>query len=438
MATTAAPALDEALRLIRLGFRVVPLHTPTDKGACDCRKAGCPSPGKHPRTMHGATDGSADEGQVQKWFAMWPAANLGVVLGDDIILVDIDGPEALERLRLLVGEQELLPRSPTVATGRPGWHVYYQSPGKARSFDPVEGVNVKTGNSIAVVPPSIHQSGAQYRYAPDRVLGELELAPCPPWLLAMLQARPEKQLRKPGEPIPDGRRHNTLLKLAGAMRRQGAAEAEIRAALAVANQRCLPPVSERDLDVLARSIADYPPDPDPVLGLEKRRTKTARRLLSVRASAVKPESVSWLWADRIPLGKLSIIEGDPGLAKSTITLDLIARVTRGGPMPDGSPGIGPACAIVASAEDGAADTIVPRLMAAGAELELVEIITGAGSEDDPGLVALPTDAGLLEARIVEIGARLVIVDPLAAFFDDRIDSHNDHHRGPIQAAERVT
>ena len=56
----------------------------------------------------------------------------------------------------------------------------------------------------------------------------------------------------------------------------------------------------------------------------------------VRLSEVEPEEVKWLWPGRIPLGKLTILDGDPGTAKTTLALDLAARVSRGDTMPDGS------------------------------------------------------------------------------------------------------
>ncbi len=79
------------------------------------------------------------------------------------------------------------------------------------------------------------------------------------------------------------------------------------------------------------------------------------------------EKVTWLWPGRIPLGKLTILDGDPGLGKSTITLDVAARVTCGLPMPacDQGSALPPAKVILLSTEDGLADTIRPRLEAAG-------------------------------------------------------------------------
>jgi hypothetical protein len=87
--------------------------------------------------------------------------------------------------------------------------------------------------------------------------------------------------------------------------------------------------------------------------------------LGTLLSTVKPERVDWLWPGRIPFAKLTIVDGDPGLGKSVLSLDLAARVTRGLPMPfeDREPGEErePAGVVLLSAEDGLADTIRPRL-----------------------------------------------------------------------------
>jgi hypothetical protein len=95
--------------------------------------------------------------------------------------------------------------------------------------------------------------------------------------------------------------------------------------------------------------------------------------LGILLSTVQPQRVEWLWAGRIPRGKLTIIDGDPGLGKSVLTVDLAARVSRGYPMPDGEPGEDrePAGVLILSAEDGLEDTIVPRLVAAGADLSRI-------------------------------------------------------------------
>src|SRR4051812_45980782 len=93
---------------------------------------------------------------------------------------------------------------------------------------------------------------------------------------------------------------------------------------------------------------------------------TTPLLAAVRpASALAPRVVDWLWPGRLALGKLAMLDGDPGLGKSLVTLDLCARLTPGRPFPDGSPGTRPRNVLVLNGEDGAEDTIRPRLQALG-------------------------------------------------------------------------
>src|SRR6516164_4303703 len=84
-------------------------------------------------------------------------------------------------------------------------------------------------------------------------------------------------------------------------------------------------------------------------------------------SEVAPRSVDWLWPGRLALGKLAILEGDPGLGKSFLALDLCARLSAGRPWPDGAEAPVPAACIFLNGEDGTADTTRPRLMALGAD-----------------------------------------------------------------------
>lgn len=152
----------------------------------------------------------------------------------------------------------------------------------------------------------------------------------------------------------------------------------------------------------------------------------------VRLSDVQPEQVLWLWPERIALGKLTIIDGDPGLGKSLVTCDLAARVTTNSPMPDGSIGDlqEPAGVLFLSAEDGLADTIRPRLDAAGADSERIGArvyVTDEGQGVGVGAERLPTlaDISVLESDIVATGAKLVIIDPLMAHLPDGVNANRD-------------
>src|SRR5258707_5410419 len=99
-----------------------------------------------------------------------------------------------------------------------------------------------------------------------------------------------------------------------------------------------------------------------------------------RVSELTPEPVSWLWRWRMALGKLTLLDGDPGLGKSLLTLDLCARLSTGRPMPDGSAGPGVVPSLVLNAEDGAEDTINHRLEAFGADKDLVFVVDQPANE----------------------------------------------------------
>src|SRR3954465_10614574 len=95
-----------------------------------------------------------------------------------------------------------------------------------------------------------------------------------------------------------------------------------------------------------------------------------------RVSDLSAQPVRWLWPGRLALGKLALIEGDPGLGKSLVTLDLCARLSRGRAMPDGTGGLAePGNSLVLNAEDGDADTVRARLAAQGADLERVFVLS---------------------------------------------------------------
>lgn len=144
----------------------------------------------------------------------------------------------------------------------------------------------------------------------------------------------------------------------------------------------------------------------------------------VRLADVQPEAVSYIWLQRIARRKLNLIVGDPGLGKSQLTLDCIARVTRGAAWPDG--GVAPlGDAILLSAEDGLGDTIRPRLDALHADVTRVHALTAirTSTGDERGF-CLASDIAQLERAIVQTGAVLVVVDPISAYLGST-DSYKD-------------
>jgi hypothetical protein len=151
--------------------------------------------------------------------------------------------------------------------------------------------------------------------------------------------------------------------------------------------------------------------------------------LGTLLSTVKAERVNWLCPGRIPLGKLTILDGDPGLGKSVLTLDWAARVTCGLSMPfvEREPGedIEPAGVVILSAEDDLKDTIRPRLDAAGADVERVLSLDKIPDGDGERLPVLPQDVAYLKYAVQRMGAKLVLIDPLMAFLGCEINAHRD-------------
>lgn len=150
----------------------------------------------------------------------------------------------------------------------------------------------------------------------------------------------------------------------------------------------------------------------------------------VTACDIEPEAVAWWWPGRIGLGKLTILEGDPDVGKSTVLLDLAARVTRGAPMPDGTPApYGPGgILILAADEDGIADTIVPRLDAAGADLGRAHVWKGTPTDTAGylrGFEITEADLAAVEQVVIERGVRLVVIDALMATVPTSTNAHRD-------------
>jgi triphosphoribosyl-dephospho-CoA synthetase len=150
---------------------------------------------------------------------------------------------------------------------------------------------------------------------------------------------------------------------------------------------------------------------------KKRDPISAPRLVIKRAADIKAERVKWIWRRRISRGNVTVIFGQPGLGKGQIAANLAATVSRGRKWPckEGLAPIGHV--IMINAEDGAADTVRPRLEAAGANLTRVHIMKDvADPTRGQRLFSLVADLERLDELLESIETpRLVIIDPLSAF-----------------------
>jgi hypothetical protein len=138
-------------------------------------------------------------------------------------------------------------------------------------------------------------------------------------------------------------------------------------------------------------------------------------------SDVVPESLEWLWEPYLPRGTLAVLDGDPGVGKSLLALDLAARLSRARPLPDGKPVGRASVTLLLSAEDRAATSLRPRADAAGADLSrIVRVKSPSGA-----LMRFPADLGCLEEMIVNRQADLALIDPVTAFLPPEVATGND-------------
>ncbi|WP_233831779.1 AAA family ATPase [Paraburkholderia sp. ZP32-5] len=157
---------------------------------------------------------------------------------------------------------------------------------------------------------------------------------------------------------------------------------------------------------------------------------TRPTVVLLQASNVVPEAIRWLWPGWLPAAKLTILAGSPGTGKTTLALALAAVVTQGSNWPDGLPGGSAANVLMWSSEDNPADTLVPRLIAAGADLNRVHFVCNVTTSEGEIVPFDPArDIPLLGERIERMGgARLLIVDPIVSAVSGDAHRVNDVRR----------
>lgn len=144
-----------------------------------------------------------------------------------------------------------------------------------------------------------------------------------------------------------------------------------------------------------------------------------RELRVIRASSISPRPVQWLWQDRVAAGAIALLAGREGIGKSILSYSLVADITRG--RLDGRYVSEPRSVIVVATEDSWEHTIIPRLMAAGADLDLVLQI----EPTVVGGVSLPRHLDELKTIVKEQRAVAVILDPLISRLSAKLDTHKD-------------
>jgi hypothetical protein len=170
---------------------------------------------------------------------------------------------------------------------------------------------------------------------------------------------------------------------------------------------------------------------------EQREETRAREPLLVQMSEVEPEEVVFLWHPYIPMRKLSMLIGDPGVAKTWEALGICAAISRGLPLPgpDGRPTerMNPGRALYLTAEDGLADTIRPRLDALGAEARHIFVLDGYKTDDGSRREVSLGDLDVIGNALARVEPTLMVIDPIQGFLGADTDMHRANEVRPLLA-----
>jgi putative DNA primase/helicase len=161
---------------------------------------------------------------------------------------------------------------------------------------------------------------------------------------------------------------------------------------------------------------------------EVRERGQAGRIVIIPASEIEPEPVRWVWPEIIARGKVTGLVGYPGLGKSQVAMDVAATVSKGRPWPGGVANDAAGDVIILSAEDDAADTGVPRLIAAEADLTRVHFVKAVEDGGSERRFNLALDLDRLEKEIDLHQVSLVVIDPASAYLT-RVDRN---HAGDVR------
>jgi hypothetical protein len=233
---------EDALAYAEAGFAVFPLQRRD----------------KQPLTEHGYLDATRDRSRVVEFWRRHPGANIGLAVPRDLVVVDVDNRDALLRLK---AEDRHLPATARCATGR-GLHFYYRTTAEIHNAVGLfPGVDLRGQGGYVVVPPSIHPSGARYRW--EVPLSPTSLADAPAWLIEAVAQKPGPRPRPPEEwrkltqqGVGEGERNNSVASFAGhLLRREVDPFVVLQLLLAWNATRCRPPLPEAEVARTVDSIA---------------------------------------------------------------------------------------------------------------------------------------------------------------------------------------
>jgi len=457
--STAAPSIADFAQSYadEYGWAVFPCHG-IENDVCTCGHADCKSPGKHPRTKNGSLDASLDNSQIDAMFDQCDLLNMniGIATGSvsQTVVVDLDQGKGGDINELLIdGIDQTIFNTPKVKTGA-GMHFYYRLPAgitvKNSASRLGKFIDIRGDGGYVIAPPSAHVSGKYYEWLNPMADGSL-----PPmlefpkaWLDKLSQPLPPTNGSANGKPIPIedygdgiraqvdsgikvpdevllGNRNNTLIALAGKMRRGGFSEAAIYAALQRENIRiCQPPLDDKEVHDIAHSAGRYAPATpiDPVSDPDAPIDSHAFYYKDFRVRQYVPKEVLAL---HIGKGDVAMLAGGTNTGKSTILRNILMCMAAGRPfMPffDGARPIKTAYFdLETDGEDLQRDTAIMEKVFTPTEMRFLEenLIVVPRHILNGHLFQFNTHEQWINSLIKQEEIEFVVVDNVSAAFDLR-------------------
>lgn len=463
--------LDAALDYAARGWSPLPLCPPDHVGCGKHHGKNCTKPGKvpiiPPRMSPYWEDyqtriATADE--IKSWYKYAPNLNVGMALGGvtGLVALDIDSEEGEAYLREFSGGD--LPPTLQYQTGR-GRRIIYRLPAgmvmRSRPFNDDKGreaLRLMGLGSQIVMPPSRHELGTLYEWEAGKGPNEIEPADAPAWMLAKAAESPAQKLAATvtdAEVIEEGGRNNFLTRLGGAMRRVGADQETIEAALVSLNERRLePPLGEGEVKRIAASVSRYAPTAGPMVtfGAGGSASEGEPEIPPGYWNPQGPDDVAsiydlinagakteWVWKGWIQRGVLTAFAAEGGTGKTRATMDVVRRVRHRLPWPDGQ-----------EAYDWPGETVALWVVGDNHHSEMTTLCEAFGTTDCVRINSHPCDPfggvslehaeelAALEKRIAACKPLFVVIDTVGNTTDKNLSKQEDAkaYYAPLQVIAR--
>ncbi len=423
---SAAPAVvDAAVAQVEQGFAAFALRANA----------------KVPVTEHGFKNATRKTDWIRTQLAAPNAGNYGIVWPEDsairVVVFDLDnGSDGREtpweqRLGAHVDRIGPLPATKHTITPSGGRHVFYRWPSDVPipPGDELFGFTVRWPGRGYLVGPGSSINGRPYVQGPSLVIADLPRA----WVDAAVAEHTGRRAPASGEfeipagftlpdVIPSGRRYSVIRDYVASRYNAGLGldelwelvQTQVAPRFSVAKDTA---ALRADFDRVTEKIGDRLGAPAGVARAEAAAI-AARPIEVVNLASIHVEAVVWLWHRFLPVGSVTLFDGNPGEGKSTIVADIIARLTTGGQWPDGTEVGAPGNVLYVTKEDDPATQVRPRIEAAGGDVSRVSFVSGD--------LLFPRDMPRFRELIEATQPRLIMLDPLMSYLEGKVKVISDN------------